>query len=176
MRVPGKAMRIALAERGPAAIALTACILGLATCPWLFIAAGALSQFAPAFSFIMLPPFHIGSGFLLWRYLARPRTAGGGVLLPIAEILSWGAIAVFLFFVSAMSLQRTAERIGSSSTSFLLASLVWLPLVLWHETALEVRIKRLPRGVCESALVILVVVAGIATVRFFLAPSNFILG
>jgi hypothetical protein len=163
------------ARKNLVATALTACILGLATCPWSFIAVGALSQFAPAFSFIMLPPFLIGTGFLLWRYLARPSIAAGGIPLLVVEILSWGAIAVFLYFVSAINLQRTAARIGSSSTSFLLTSLGWLLLLLWRETELESRIKRLPRTVCAAALVIVLAAAGIATARFFLVPPRFIL-
>jgi hypothetical protein len=163
------------ARKNLAATASTACILGLATCPWSFIAVGALSQFAPAFSFIMLPPFLIGTSFLLWRYLARPPITARSIPPLVAEILSWGAIAVFLYFVSAINLQRTAERIGSSSTSFLMTSLVWLPLVLWRETALEARIERIPRAVCATVLVIVLTAAGIAAARSFLVPPHFIL-
>lgn len=57
-----------LAKRNLDTTALTACILGLVTCPFPYIAIGALSHFAFTFSLTILPPFLIGSGFLLWRY------------------------------------------------------------------------------------------------------------
>jgi hypothetical protein len=162
------------ARKNLAATALTACILGLVTCPLPFIAAGALSHLTRDFYFVELPPFLVGSGFLLRRYLARPPRAAGDIPLLVAEILSWDAIAVVLFIVSAIGLQDTAERIGSSSMSFLLTSLLCLPLVIWRETALEAWIGRLPRAMSVGALVIVLAAAAIAIAADFLIPPHLI--
>lgn len=157
-----------------AATTLTACILGLATCPFPYIVIGAPLQFKAAFSFILLPPFLVGSSFLLWRYLGRPPKADGRVSLLVAEILSWAGVAVFLFFVSRFSLMGTAQRIGLASMFLLLTSFVWLPVVIWRETVLEARIKRLPRAVSVLALLILVAVAASAIAAYFLIPPHLI--
>lgn len=153
---------------------LAACILGLATCPFPFIAIGALSHFALAFSFVVLPPFLIGSGFLLWRYLRRPAATAGSIPVLATEVLSWVAIAVFLFFVSAINLQSTAERIGLSSQFFLLTSCIWLPWVFRRETALEARIKRLPKVASVVVLLVILAAAGSGVTAFFLAPPHLI--
>jgi hypothetical protein len=71
-----------LAKRNLDTTALTACILGLVTCPFPYIAIGALSHFA--FSLTILPPFLIGSGFLLWRYRARPAASAIASSMPKA--------------------------------------------------------------------------------------------
>ena len=161
-------------RRDLAATALTACILGAATCPLPYIAMGALSQFALAFSLILLPPFLMGCGFLLWRYLARPAASPDGMVLRGAEILSWGGVAVFLFFISGFTLLGTPHRIGLASMLFLLTSLVCLPLVVWKDTALETRIKRRPRAVAVAALLVLLAAAGLATAAYFLVPEHLI--
>jgi len=158
------------AKRNLVATALTACVLGLVTSPLSFIVVG-----APTSSLILLLPFFVSSGFLLWRYLARSPIAVGGIPLLVAEILSWNVIAVILFIVSAIGLQDTAQRIGSSSMSFLLTSLLCLPLVIWRETALEAWIRGLPRAVPVVTLVIVLAATGVAIVAFFLIPSHFIL-
>jgi hypothetical protein len=163
------------AKKNLIATALTACILGLVTCPLPFIAIGALSQLTRDFCFIALPPFLIGSGFLLWCYLARPAANSGGIPLLVAEILSWDAIAIFLFFVSAIGLQDTAQRIGFASMCFLLTSLLCLPLVIWRETALEAWIRGLPRAMSAAALAVVIATASIAIATYFLIPSHFIL-
>jgi hypothetical protein len=163
-----------LAKKNLTATALTACILGLVTCPFPYIAVGALSRFPPAFSVIVLPPFLVGSGFLLWRYLAQPPIAASGIPLLVAEILSWGAAAVFLFYISGFTLLETVHRVGLASLLFLLTSLLCLPLVIWRETALEARIGRLPRAMSLVALVIVLAAAGIAIAAYFLIPPHLI--
>jgi hypothetical protein len=163
-----------LAKKSVAATVLTACILGLVTCPFLYIAIGAPLQFAPAFSFIVLPPFLIGSGFLLWRYLPRSPTFGTSMPLLVAEVLSWAAIGIFLFLVSGFTLIQTAQRIGLAAMFFLLTSLLCLPLVIWRETALEARIERLPRTVSALALLVLLAAAGSAIAAYFLVPVHLI--
>jgi hypothetical protein len=162
------------AKKNLVATALTACILGLVTCPLPYVVIGALLQASLAFSIVELPPFLIGSGFLLWRYLARPPLAAGGIPLLVAEILSWDGLAVFLFDISGFSLMTTAERIGLASMFFLLTSLLCLPLVIWRETALEAWIERLPRAMSAAALVIVLVATGIAIAAFFLIPPHLI--
>jgi hypothetical protein len=163
------------AKRNLVATALTACVLGLVTSPLSFIVVGASrSEFSPTSSFILLLPFFVSSGFLLWRYLARSPITVGGIPLLVAEILSWNTIAVTLFTVSGIGLQDTAQRIGSSSMSFLLISLLCLPLVIWRETALEAWIRRLPRAMSVGALVIVLAAATIAIAADFLIPSHLI--
>jgi hypothetical protein len=156
------------------AVMLSACIVGLAICPLPYVAIGALSAFQPIFSLLLLPPFLIGCGFLAWRFLARLSATASGTFLIIGEILSWAAVAVFLFFVSAFNLQTPVERVGLSSVFFLLTSAACVPLVLLRETALEARLKRLPKSALAGLLFLLLAAAGFAAARYVLAPAEFI--
>jgi len=155
--------------------ALAACILGLVLCPFLFIAVGALSGFSDAFSFVMLPPFLLGSGFLLARFLSKPSDrAMRSVLLLAIEGVSWVAVGTFLYFVSGFNLMSGLERSGAACTSFLVASAASLPIVLLRRTALERRLAPLPSAVTVTLLLLILVVSGLATIAYLVAPPAFI--
>jgi hypothetical protein len=157
-----------------AAAMLAACTLGLGISPLLYVAIGALSAFPAAFSLALLPPFVAGVAFLLWWYLRKPADRTGSVFQLVAEMASWLAVAVFLFFVSGVNLQTTAERVGLSCVFFLIASACCLPLTLTRETALEARIRRLPMAASVGVLLAVLVVAGVVTAKYLLTPPAFI--
>ena len=153
----------------------TACLLGLVVCPYGFIAVGALSSYPALFSVVMLPPFLLGSGFLLWRYLSRPSPAPGRRrFLLVFEGLSWLAVGVFLFFISNFTLLTDLERFGAVCTDFLAASALFLAVVLLRSTALEQRLGRLPRAVVLIFLILLLVAAVPASVRYLVTPPKFL--
>lgn len=150
-----------LSERGvnlPAA-GLAACVLGLALCPFIYIAIGALGGFAPAFSFVSLPPLLISCGYLLYRFLSKPGApASSGVRL-IAELASWMVIVAFVAIVSNFTLQTPFERLGLSLCFFLLASALCLPMVLMRRTALQQRLMQLPSAVATFVLLLVLLMS-----------------
>jgi hypothetical protein len=160
-------------DKFPAA-ALAACILGLVICPFLYIAIGALFRFPPAFSLLILPPFLVGSGFLLWRFLSKPTDRAMNILFLLIEGISWIAITVFLILISRFNLQTGFERFGLFCTFFLLTSLCFLPLVLMRKTALEQRLTRLPKSVSISALLVLLALSGLVMIAYLLSTPAFI--
>lgn len=156
------------------ATALAACMLGLVVCPFLYIATGALFNFPPAFSLLMLPPLLVGSGFLLWRFLSKPTERAMSILLLVIEGFSWIAIVAFLILTSRFNLLTGFERFGLFCTFFLLASVCCLPLVLMRQTALEQRLTQLPNGVSISALLVILVLSGLAMIAYLLSTPVFI--
>jgi hypothetical protein len=152
------------------AAGLAACVLGLVMCPFVYVAIGALAAFAPAFSWITLPPLLVSSGYLLFRFLARPNeNASSGPHL-IAEVLSGIIIVAFIAVVSGFTLQTRLERAGLSLTIFLLASVLCLPVVLMRMTALQRRLMRLPDGIVKSVL-LLVLSLSVATATVYLLSA-----
>ncbi len=151
---------------------LAACFLGLVLSPFAYIGIGALGGFAPAFSFLMLPPLLASVGYLLYRFLSRPTRDSPGYLLVLIEIVSWISITAFLVMVSNFTLLTKFERIGLFSTLFLAATLVSLPTVLMRRTALEERLRRLPNAV-TLLLLLAVLLAAVATMTLYLlrAPA-----
>lgn len=156
--------------------ALAACLLGLAICPLAFIAMGALAQFPPLFTALFLPPFLLGAGFLLWRYVSRsPDPPARRLPLLVLEGLGWIAVVVFLYFVSGFTLLTTAERVGLASTAFLTASVLCLPVVLLRRgTALERRLSPLPDAAAIALLLLVLVASAAATVSYLTTPAKFI--
>lgn len=161
--------------------ALAACVLGLALCPLPYIAVGALFRFPPLFSLVMLPPWLLGSGLLLWRYLRKPTeppapTAGTrrAVLIFALEGASWIAIATFAYFISGFTLMTSAERVGAACTAFLFTGAGCLPLALARRTALERRLAALPSAAAAILLLLLLVATGAAAAAYLLAPPAFI--
>src|SRR6267142_212842 len=132
---------------------LAACVLGLVLCPFAYIGIGALRGFAPAFSFLTLPPLLASAGYLLYRFLSRPAQGPSSALVVSAEVVSWLLIAAFLVAVSGFTLLTRFERIGLSTTLFLVAALISLPGVLMRRTALQQRLRRLPDVVAILLLV-----------------------
>ena len=112
-------------------VTLAAFVLGGLYCPLLFVAIGALSQFSRAFTLAMLPPFLLAAGFLLRRYLWTPAPPRLRSHLAIGiEATSWIVVATFLFFVTDINLMTPFERIGATGAALLVASALWLPVVL----------------------------------------------
>jgi hypothetical protein len=152
---------------------LAACVLGLVLCPFAYIAIGALRGFAPAFSFLTLPPLLASAGYLLYRFLSRPPQGPSNMLLLSAEVFSWILIGLFLVVVSGFTLVTRFERFGLSATLFLVASLVSLPVVLLRRTALQQRLSGLPRALAIVLLLAVLVVALVTMVVFLLQAPAF---
>jgi hypothetical protein len=154
--------------------ALAACILGLVICPFWYIVIGAPFSFPPAFSFLMLPPQLIGSGYLLWRFLAKPPAHAMILTHVMLETVSWLAIIVFLIAISRFTLMTPFERLGLFCSFFLLAWFCCLPVTLLREIALEQRLRPLPFGVSVSVLIIVLMLSGIAMIAYLARPPAFI--
>ncbi|MEZ5584015.1 MAG: hypothetical protein R3F37_15875 [Candidatus Competibacteraceae bacterium] len=152
---------------------LSACVLGLVLCPFAYIAIGALAGFAPALSFLTLPPLIASTGYLLYRFLAKPTGNSSSRLLLLAEIISWLLIAAFLVVVSNFTLLTGFERIGLFSTLFLVTALVSLPAVLVRRTALEARLRRLPDVVALLLLLVILLMAAATMAVYLLRPPAF---
>jgi hypothetical protein len=157
-------------RRFPAAL-LTAFGLGLLTCPLSFIVMGALHQFSPMFSVVMLPLFIAAAAFLLGRYLTTVATpARHPELLLLLETVSWLVVAAFNFFISGISLLTPFGRVGALCLSLLITSALFLPFVLLRPTRLEQRLARLPAaGTAAVALLVLVGVVSVAIVHLRMA-------
>lgn len=153
---------------------LSACILGLVLCPFAYIVIGALAGFAPAFSFLTLPPLLASAGYLLYRFLAKPGRGSSSQLLVLAEIVSWILIAAFLVLISGFTLLTSFERIGLFFTLFLVAALVSLPAVLIRHTALEQRLRRLPDVVTLLLLLAVLLVAVVTMTIYLLRTPAFL--
>ena len=151
---------------------LSACILGLALCPFAYIAIGALGGFAPAFSFLALPLLLASSGFLIYRFIWKRTWVRANKLLLLAEAGSWVLIVTFLGIVSGFTLQTRFERAGLFATLFLSVSLLCLPLVLMRNTALRERLGGLPdQFALPLLLVIILTAAGTMAVYLFQSPA-----
>ena len=158
---------------------LAAFILGLALCPVPYIAVGALVRFPPLFSLVMLPPWLLGSVFLLWRYLRKPTepSAAGtsrAVIIFGLEGASWIAIATFAYFISGFTLMTSAERVGAACTAFLLTSAGCLPLALARRTALERRLAALSGTAAAVVLLLILAASGAVAAAYLLTPPVFI--
>jgi hypothetical protein len=162
------------AKRLPVA-ALGACVVGAILCPLVFVATGALADFSPLFGVVVLPPYVLGGGFLLRRFLAKPR----GVptqpsWLWLLEAVSWMVVAGVLYLVSGAKLMIGLERLGAVCTWLLAASGACLPLLLIRQSTLETRLSRLPRGVPLVVLIALVGLLVWAMMGYLSTPPTFI--
>ena len=71
------------------AVALTACVLGLATCPFLYFVSGAPFDIRDTVQRSMIiTSALIAGGFLLWRYLSRPSGQGARRWLNVSEAIA----------------------------------------------------------------------------------------
>lgn len=159
---------------GIPAIAFAACLLGVIISPWFFIACGALSGFPPVFSFVMLPPLILGSGFLFRRFLSKPENCGTGKLSLVFEAGSWIVIVIFIIFVSGINLMTAFERFGQSCVFFLAASICSLPVVAFRETALEHRLTKIPNAKSVGILLLVLLISVLATIAYLIGTPAFI--
>ncbi|MCX7097530.1 MAG: hypothetical protein NTV43_06435 [Methylococcales bacterium] len=153
-------------------LGLSTCVLGLVLCPLAYISIGALTGFAPAFSFLTLPPLLASTSYLLFRFLSKLGRGSSSKLLVTVEIVSWILTIAFLIVVSNFTLLSEFERIGLFCTLFLLSTLVSLPIALICQTALEERLRQLPNTVAILLLlVVLLIAVVIATVYLLRMPT-----
>jgi hypothetical protein len=153
-------------------LGLSACVLGFVLCPLAYIAIGALMGFAPAFSFLTLPPLCASISYLLYRFLSKLGRGSSSKLLVMVEIVSWILIIAFLIVVSDFTLLTRFERIGLFCTLFLLTTLVSLPIALMRQTVLGERLRQLPNTVTILLLlIVLLVTVVIMTVYLLRAPA-----
>jgi lysylphosphatidylglycerol synthetase-like protein (DUF2156 family) len=149
--------------------------MGLILCPFVFIVGGALSGFSTTFRLVLLPPFLLGCGFLLRRFLARPNEpVARQALLRSLEAISLLVVVTFLYLVSGVNLLRGFERFGAACTSFLATSAAALPLLLLRPTRLEMRVARLPQAVIIVALLLIVGISTIAMISHLTTPAAFV--
>jgi hypothetical protein len=154
-------------------VLLTAVVLGLLSCPVVFVAFGR-RDLRPIFLAVVVPPLLAAVGFLLLRYLARPTERSRRRLSLIFEVVSWIVAMAFLTVVSGVNLLVGIERIGAASVVFLVASVLWLPVVIRKRTALEDRLAALLSGRSATVIVAIVATAAVVTALMNLAtPSRF---
>lgn len=154
-------------------IGLTASVFGLVLCPFAYIAIGALAGFAPAFSFLALPPLLASIGYLIYRFFSKPGCRSANNLHLLAEIVSWMLILGFLIVASNFTLLTKSERIGLFSTLFLITSFVSLPAVLIRKTALGARLMRLQDVIAIPLLSAILLVAIVAMAMYLLRAPAF---
>jgi hypothetical protein len=164
---------MSLKGRDPVIAGLAACIVGLVFSPYLHIATGGLRHFGPEFPLITLPPFLPGSGFLLWRFLSKPGQGAASVALSVLEGVCILIVIAFLLLISNYSFATPFDQLGLACMFLLPTSACCLPLMLARDTVLHERLKRLPRAVSMSALVLIVVLAGLATAVYLSRPPRF---
>ena len=151
------------------AAGLAACVLGGVLCPFIFVAIAIITarEIEPAFWFVMLPLLLISSGYLLYRFLRKPKEQASNDTRLIAEILSWVVIVAFVAIISKYPFKSPIEQVVTSLILFLLASLLSLPIVLMRKTALRQRLMRLSNGVATLMLVLVVFVSTAIVVTYF---------
>ena len=159
------------------ASALTALVLGLALCPFIYVLYSALLLFlflTPGFCLVALPLLLTSSSYLLFRFIGKPKEPSSSGL--IAEILSWFVIAVVTTIIAKsipIVFGDTFDRIALFSIVFLLASLICFPVVLTRKTALQQRLMKLPNIVITLLSVLIVSVSAAIIVSYLLGQYPF---
>jgi hypothetical protein len=154
--------------------ALGSCVIGLIISPYLYIAIGALSRFPLVFSFVTVPPLLFSSGFLFWRFLARPKKQEMSKTWLVIEVISWMAIVMFLILISHFNLNTTFERAGLFCSFFLLASVFCLPVISLRRIALKQRLKNYPSGVVIVVLMLVLTSSGLIAILYQLSTPRFL--
>lgn len=171
-------MRILWNQNFPAAV-LAGGVLGLVICPYLYLAmdivTGTLfTSFPPAFFLLILSPFLVGSGFLLWRFLSKPTDQQTSMRLLIMEGIGWTAVVVFLAYVSGANLQTGFGRFGLACALFLIAWAGCLPLVFMLKTALERRLAAMGSPLTVGVVLIILTISVVTTISYLTIPQRFI--
>lgn len=156
------------------AIAMTACVLGLATCPLLYIPLGAPAELEAESRTVTVTIAILSSAFLLWRFLSKPSDRPSARWPWTVEALCWVALTYFAVVVSQFRLLSEIQRICGTSLLFLAAAVLWAPVVALRRTALEQRISRLPSGVSLSASVALLATSAVLSYLLFASPDRFL--
>jgi hypothetical protein len=156
-------------------LVLSACVLGLVTCPLVYVALGAPMELVYVNDrVIMLALCGFGCAFLFWRYLTTPTDRKTSRWLVFVEILAWMALAYFVATVSRFRLSSDRERAGMICLFFTGAAALWLPLVIFRRTALVQRLANIPASVLLATLLVLLAGSGAMIYQLFALPPDFI--
>jgi len=159
--------------RSAADTLLAACILGLATSPVPLLLLGGWSEFSGGLRPLVLLVL-LACGFLVFRNAARASEDGRqGLGSRAAETVSWIVVAMFVFVASGINLLIGVERAGVVADSFLLATLVWLPIAIYRRTELERRLTMFAKRVVAGVLLILLATSGLLALVDVATPSRF---
>jgi hypothetical protein len=153
---------------------LSACVLGLVLCPYVYIAVGGLSGFGPAFTFVSLPLLIPSTGFLLFRFISPPGRRSRARMALLLEFLCWSVVAAFVAIISGFTLLTTFERIGLTTIFFLIASAGSFPIVHLRATAIRQRMQEVPPPIASAVMLVILTVAGSIGVVYLLAAPRFI--
>ena len=155
------------------AAALAAFVLGSVLCPFVYVVIGALGEFESEISLFLLLLLLTSSGYLLFRFLSKPKESASGGVWRIAEILSWFVIAAFIVVASNIRIPffTVLARTGFLFMFLLLASLLSLPVVLLRKTALQQRLMKLPNSVIVLLLVLVMSTSAAVIAVYLLTPN-----
>jgi len=161
-------------SRGPADTLLASCVLGLATAPLPLLLLGGRSEWGGAFGVVASVTVLLSSGALVYRYIVRRAGAhGAGTGGRVVEAASWMVVIAFLIVGSGINLLVGIARAGVVADSFLLLTLLALPVVILRRTAIEARLTRLPRGGVRIGVAVALVVAGLIALIDLVTPTRF---
>jgi hypothetical protein len=162
-------------SRGPADTLLAACVLGLATAPLPLLLLGGRSEWGGGpFGILASALVLLATSALVFRYVIRAADpAGTGPGGRVVEAASWVVVVAFLIVGSGINLLVGVERAGVVADSFLLLTLLGLPVVILRRTALEGRLTRLPRASVRIGATAALVVAGLVALIDLATPARF---
>jgi hypothetical protein len=160
--------------RGPADTLLAACIVGLAIAPLPLLLLGGRSEWGSVFGIVAGAVVLSASGALVCRYVVRRAdTARSGTGGRVVEAASWVVVIAFMIVGSGINLAVGIERAGIVADSFLLLTLLGLPVVVLRRTAIEGRLTRLPRAGVRIGATAALVIAGLVALIDLATPARF---
>jgi len=161
-------------SRGRADTLLAACVLAFATAPVPLLLLGGRSEWGGTFGIVASAVALLASGALVYRYAIRPaRSDGTGAGGRAVEVASWLAVVAFLVLASGINLLVGVARAGVVADSFLLLTLLALPVVILRRTPVEARLTRLPRSRVTIAVTVILVLASLVALIDLATPSRF---
>jgi hypothetical protein len=161
-------------SRGPADTLLAACVLGFATAPLPLLLLAGRSEWGGAFGIVASTVVLLASGALVYRYvIRRAEAARTGAAGCVVEAVSWVVVIAFLIVGSGIKLLVGVARAGVVADSFLLLTLLELPVVILRRTAVERRLARLPRAGVRIGATAALVVAGLVALIDLATPARF---
>jgi hypothetical protein len=88
-------------------------------------------------------------------------------------VASWVAVVAFLILASGINLLVGVARAGVVADSFLLLTLLTLPVVILRRTPVEARLTRLPRAHVTIAVTAVLVIACLVAMIDLATPTRF---
>lgn len=92
----------------------------------------------------------------------------------LLEVISWIFVIAFLFIISGFRLLTVSERLGLSSSFFLLATLISFLVVFTRNTELQSRLEKLPKLFVTLFSIGLLTLSIISAGYYLFQPSTFI--